>query len=540
MKKFFVYFAALAAMFLMISCGGGSNNSSSNSCPYEDEYYYECRSGDESWVCDEGTWYHDDDCENGCNEETGQCYHEDSGTNNDETSDGTDTGSDETDTGSDGTDTGNINPAGEGIYFGIIGFNEYQYTKEIGLLDNSTVYSYTSFIDDLTPSNGTGLYFADYTALEKMRNYPKPSELKKVALVTFTDGLDNISLANDDYNPGNYSSTAAYGDALHDMIVKEKIHGLNVEAYTIGLKGNDVTDDAQFTETLKKLASNDKNVFQVSDMDEAMKHFNKIAKELYSVSKTEKLDVKVPGGYDDRQLLRFTFDNPSAATNSQLYIEATFRRDTGRRNLEEITYHGLAQGRTAMSSVSSEGAYYHFEFENLKYDDGKTPLSQSDISRIMLWKETSTGGWDRESEFDPESSSIVTEDKDSALIMLVLDCTTSLGSDFSNMKQAGKDFVTTLVNGGNGSNTDSDYDYPDTGDSDYDDDDYSDDDYTPTCKEVAGISGLECEECKSDSSAYLCYEGNSYKCSSLFGSMGIAELDTACDWGCDYETGTCF
>ncbi|MBO4698856.1 DUF1566 domain-containing protein [bacterium] len=334
----------------------------------------------------------------------------------------------------------------EGLYFGIIGFNQELYIEDIDLLDSSSESSYKSFIDALTSGNGTGLYFADYTALGMMRDYSEPPNLKNVALVTFTDGLDNISLANDDYNPENYGSQAAYRNALHDMIVDEDgIHGKKIEAYTIGLKGNDVTDTAMFEETLKKLSSSDSNVFNVADMDEAKEHFREIAEGLYSISKTVNLDVLVPGGYDDGQLLRFTFDNKTA-TASSLYIEATYRRISG-RTLENITYHGLAS-LTTVATGTSAGAYHHFVFEELKYADSDTPISDADINKIMLWKETSTGGWDKESEFDPASSVDLEENKNSALIMLVLDCTTSLGSDFSRMKQAAKDFVTTLVNGG--------------------------------------------------------------------------------------------
>ena len=336
----------------------------------------------------------------------------------------------------------------EGIYLGIIGFNDQQSIKTIGLLNNSTVYDYTNFIDNLSKGNGTGLYFADYTALKMMRECQAPPKLKNVALVTFTDGLDNISLASDEYNPQNYSSTSAYRDALHNMIVNEQIHGQNVAAYTIGLKGSDVSDNNLFMETLRKLASSDNNVFQVSNMNEAIQRFTEIAANLNSVSTSVNLGVDVPGGYDDGQLLRFTFDNANTATGSSRYIEATYRRSNG-RTLDNITYHGLAQGPTSISSTSSQGAYYHFVFEDLKYANGTT-LSQSDINKLMLWKKTSTGNWDRESEFDPASSSSITEDRNSALIMLVLDCTTSLGDDFIRMQQAGKTFVNTLAqsNGG--------------------------------------------------------------------------------------------
>ena len=403
MKKFFVFFAVFTAMILAVSCGEGSKT-------------------------DDTT-------------DTGETIIDEDPSNTDSTTEPTEP-------------TAELPE--EGIYLGIIGFNEYLQPyppqKKIGLLDSSTENGYKTFIDSLTSADGTSLYFADYTALGIMRDYtPVPTKLKNIALVTFTDGLDNISLANDDYNPENYDSHATYRNALHEMIVNEKIHGLNVAAYTIGLKGKDVTDTTAFEETLKKLASNDNNVFQVSDINEVNERFKEIAQNLYSVSKTVSLTVKVPGGYDDGQHLRFTFDNPNAATNSNLYIEATFRRSGG-RTLEDVTYHGFDDGEPSIQADSSQGAYYYFKFEELKYDGSDAYISDTDINRIMLWKETNNGGWDKESEFNPESSSTVTENKNSALIMLVLDCTTSLGNDFVRMKQAGKDFVTTL-NGSNNSST---------------------------------------------------------------------------------------
>lgn len=337
----------------------------------------------------------------------------------------------------------------EGIYLGIIGFNSELYIKPISLLNNMTAYSFTQFITGLQPGNGTGLYYADYMALKKMKEFSAPPKLKNIALVTFTDGLDNVSTASSEYDPENYGSTSAYREALHNKIVNEKIHGLNVSAYTIGLKGNDVTDNAVFVETLKKLASSDNNVFQVSDMNEAMQRFNEIAANLYSVSVSVNLGVNVPGGYDEGQVLRFTFDNATSATASNRYIEATYSRSSSSRTLTNIKYHGFAQGPTTLSSSSSQGAYYQFQFNDLKYSDGSS-VTQSDLNKIMLWKKTTTGNWDRESEFNPASSSTVTEDKNSALIVLVLDCTTSLGSDFSKMQQAGKNFVNTLANPGSG------------------------------------------------------------------------------------------
>jgi len=334
----------------------------------------------------------------------------------------------------------------EGIYLGVIGFNDQLFIKDISLLNSSTYQNFNTFINNLTPGNGTALYYADYTALKKMKAFPKPYELKNVALVTFTDGLDNISTANSQYDPDGYGSTTAYRNALHNMIMNEPVHGMHVSAYSIGLKGSDVTDEAQFMETLRKLSSSDNNVFQVSNMDEAMQRFSEIASNLYSISTSVNLGVNVPGGYDDGQRLRFTFDNVSSATTSTKFIEATYRRtSSGTRSLENLIYYGFSAGATTIPSSSSQGAYYKFLFQNLTYLDG-SPVSQTDLNNIKLWKQTSTGAWDKETEFNPASSTTVTEEKNSALIILVLDCTTSLGSDFVHMQESAKNFVGTLAN----------------------------------------------------------------------------------------------
>lgn len=333
---------------------------------------------------------------------------------------------------------------GEGIYLGIVGFNSMITTKNISKLNFSSVSSFTDFVFSLTSGNGTGLYYADYTALKMLNEYSAPPKLQNVALVTFTDGLDNVSLANDEFNPENYSSTSAYRDALHNKIMNEPVHGINVQAYTIGLKGIDVTDNAVFIETLNKLASSSANVFQVSNMNEAMQRFSDIANSLNSVTTTVSLGVDVPGGYDDGQILRFTFDNPSSASSSTRYIQATFCRENG-RTLANITYMGFTAGAASLSSSSSQGTYYHFDFDNLRFGDG-TSVSTGVLNKIELWKKTSTGSWDRESEFVQGSSSSVTEQKSSALILLVLDCTNSLGDDFVRMQQAGVNFIGTLAN----------------------------------------------------------------------------------------------
>ena len=69
-------------------------------------------------------------------------------------------------------------PTEEGMYLGIIGFNENLYQKDIGLLNNSTKSDYNAFIQNLRADLGTGLYYADYTALKKLQSFAEPPKLK--------------------------------------------------------------------------------------------------------------------------------------------------------------------------------------------------------------------------------------------------------------------------------------------------------------------------------------------------------------------------
>lgn len=351
-----------------------------------------------------------------------------------------------------GGNGGNSNPTTEGIYLGIIGFNYNLKSKDISLLNTSTKSSFTSFIDNLTTENLTALYYADYTALKKLKSFGQPPKLTNVALVTFTDGLDNASLDDSERNPENYPTREAYLNALSSKIRNDKVHGLDINAYTIGLRGNDVQDVAAFQNNLKKLASNDRNVFEVNSMDEALLRFEEIAESLHSTSITTSLSLLVPPGYDDGLVLRFTFDQVNSANNSSLFIECTYKRTSDGRRLDNITYHGFKQGATSLSSVEKlSNGFYKFVFQNLKKNDDSF-ITEIDKQRLKLYRQIFTG-WEPETEFDNNNQSSVIEEHSSALIMLVLDCTTSLGSQFSSLKTGAKRFVEILVsaNGGGGS-----------------------------------------------------------------------------------------
>lgn len=336
----------------------------------------------------------------------------------------------------------------EGIYLGIIGFNHELHKKNIDFLTSSNMEDFHNFITELQWDDGTALYYADYKALDIMNKYnPVPPNLQKVALVTFTDGEDNSSYGSKD--PEHYDDPEIYLDAINSKIRNDQIHGVSVEAYSIGLKSGDT--GSNFMSKLKKLASEGK-AFEVSDMEEVKKRFRIIAEELQYLFKTIDIDFKVLGNYSDGTRMRFTFDiycDPiqneceKNGKDSNLYIDVIYRRNGDKRMFDNFTYHGFS-GDDDMSiecGSSDKKGYFPCNFENIKYIDIDTEIKQ-----IELWK-NDENEWKHENESIKKEETTINESKNSALIMLVLDCTTSLGVDnFTQLKEAGKEFITTLVN----------------------------------------------------------------------------------------------
>ena len=67
-----------------------------------------------------------------------------------------------------------------GIYMGVMGFNSQLYTKPIGSLSSTTKSSYTSFVNNLTSSKGTLLYYGVENALDALKTAAVPEDLPSI------------------------------------------------------------------------------------------------------------------------------------------------------------------------------------------------------------------------------------------------------------------------------------------------------------------------------------------------------------------------
>lgn len=334
-------------------------------------------------------------------------------------------------------------PAKEGLYLGIVGFNSELYTMPLGLLNQDTKHNFENFVDGLSMQNGTILYHAVNTGLNSLAAAKIPENLINVSVVTFTDGLDQGSYVLSD----SYSSGSEYLTAVNSRINNELIGGTNISAYSIGVRGSDVSDIEGFRNNLKKLSSDPiNNVFEVSNMSEASEQFAQIAQKLYNQSTFYNVTLKLPA-QEPNTKIRFTFDNVTDVNESQCYIEGTYIRNGGKGQLTDIQYVGLECMSGIAVTASTEGIFDLFSFQNLTDQNGAQ--ISTDYVKQWNWLE-STSQWQYNSEFTPSGNTQVVNEYKSAMIMLVLDCSSSLGSDFVNMKTAANGFIETLSGNYNG------------------------------------------------------------------------------------------
>ena len=333
-------------------------------------------------------------------------------------------------------------PAKEGLYLGIVGFNSELYTMPLGLLNQDTKHNFENFVDGLSMQNGTILYHAVNTGLNSLAAAKIPENLINVSVVTFTDGLDQGSYILSDYNSGS-----EYLAAVSSRINNELIGGTNISAYSIGVRGSDVSDIEGFRNNLKKLSSDPvNNVFEVSNMSEASDQFAQIAQKLYNQSTFYNVTLKLPA-QEPNTKIRFTFDNVVDVNESQCYIEGTYIRNAGKGQLTDIRYVGLECMSGVAVTASTEGIFDLFSFQNLTDLNG-TQIS-TDYVKQWNWLE-SPSQWQYNSEFTPSGNTQIVNEYKSAMIILVLDCSSSLGNDFVNMKTAANGFIETLSGNYNG------------------------------------------------------------------------------------------
>jgi len=335
---------------------------------------------------------------------------------------------------------GPVNPIVEtGIYMGITGFNQTLITKELANLDSTTIAGFNDFVDGLTAQPGRLLYYSVDKALDALNTAMRPDHLQNVAVVTFTQGLDQGSLMMTD----KYETDAEYAEALKGRILDEHVYGRPIKAYTVGLLNDNVKDANQFRSNLYALSSDSAKAMEVNSIAEANAKFQSIADDLVSRNMSEQLTLVFPGvGTGTR--IRFTFDEVNDATveESQVYIEGIFSLKT--RSLTNITYQGMTcNAGDSVAASSVDGMFVSLVFDGIQLDSEER-IEKKNIKEWYWVEDQET--WEASTEFSADRLPDVESTYSSALVMLLLDCSSVMDENFGELKNAAKAFIERMQN----------------------------------------------------------------------------------------------
>lgn len=333
-----------------------------------------------------------------------------------------------------------------GIFMGITSFNDEINNLPIMVLNQSTEPTFLDFVDKMEMKNATLLYYAVDQAITTLTKPTYPDNLSNAMIITFTDGLDQGSLA---MKPEHLTSRN-YAQYLSERIADTKIQGLPLQAYTIGLKSNDVADDDLFMLNLESLAT-EGNAHSVTDIEGVQNELTKIYDELSRQTSQRVFSITVPMmSHGDKY--RFTLDStidPSKVEDSKMWVEGVF--DITDFSLNNIIYHGFTSTSGSKITAKREGVYTTFTFEDCRDEDGE--ILDIDKNAIDQWTYIASSNiWQHNVENDKEGKINIEDIRTSAAIMFVLDCSSSLGDLFPVLKETAKAFIDRLA-GGNGDYT---------------------------------------------------------------------------------------
>ena len=173
-------------------------------------------------------------------------------------------------------------------YLGIVGYGNTLAIKDITLLDETSENEFACFIDSLSSSeteNNSALLFSEYKALELLQSSIEPPRLNNVSLITVMSRADNSSINSTLTNPQGYTTNDEYRLALNQSITNSRVHGKQINAYTLGLLTNDAQSQLdEFNKNMEMLASREENINVANDLSQGYVKLNKIIKSIVSIT----------------------------------------------------------------------------------------------------------------------------------------------------------------------------------------------------------------------------------------------------------------
>jgi hypothetical protein len=262
-----------------------------------------------------------------------------------------------------------------------------------------------------------------------------------VNLLTFTDGLDNnsTSLGLPPLEAQDFRGKQAddYQSYIKTQIAGRTVAGKKLTAFSIGVRGSDVSDPAAFTVSLRALASENQNVFELRDYTRLEEQFARIANSLRVSTSTSSLSIVTPS-YPEGTVVRITFDTSVSAASSTTFIQGVVAIRNGRYVLTRIEYQNLSSTTGTEVSGVLNGTEVVYTFNGLA--NFTAPLNL-----ISQWTQGANGAWQINSEYATRSSAHTDITENSAVVYLALDSSNSLSDNYiAQIREAARRFISIL------------------------------------------------------------------------------------------------
>jgi hypothetical protein len=352
------------------------------------------------------------------------------------------------------------------VYAGIISFAGAATDLTGGLvrLDQAGRRTLVSSLDSsysISSQAGTALFYAVHKALASLKSGDDryPDDLDSVNVITFTDGLDNASTGMSALTPlegQTFDTDTDYTTYLGGEIAGRTIAGKPVTAYSVGVRGSDVSDTTKFNSDLAGIAGAGKSQ-TLTNFEDLQTAFQGIADGLQITSTSSTSFTMKTTLLATNIRVRMTFDvtdmTGEAAAASAKYIEGVITRTGAGESLAYsfggISYTGglgSVEGAGPISGVRNNNEV-SFTFTGVQ---GYNP--STDGSKVKQWTRASDEApWQVNSEYSVAGATETEVEALSSVIYLVLDSSTSLNTmQIGQIRSAAEAFINSLYSQLNG------------------------------------------------------------------------------------------
>ena len=311
------------------------------------------------------------------------------------------------------------------LYVGVVAFN--QSVRQMPI--TSDVDAVKAFINEQTNDKDFTSFAYSVSKGNQMFDAETLPTFDKIFMLNFSDGTDNYSNMKWGEEGRMVAQRNVYDTARYDLQQRD---GLN--SYALGFG-----DDVGFGTNMQKVVMGSGSYFNVTSANELQSTFNEIAQSMLASAKNVLLKTN-PGYYVDGECkyFRFTFISEGGYTDT-IYAQMDGYPAIGYTlSISQVSKNYAYFDAPAKGIVDEETGKVQIPLNNLKFvKDGEE----------LQYKFAIEVSFDGELYYEDVEEASTAEKVDKRIaVVLVLDCSTSMGDAFAPMKAAAVNFIETMEN----------------------------------------------------------------------------------------------